>query len=76
MELARLLERRAGWRRAGAVVVFTNGCFDLLHRGHVDFLARARALGRPTTVKTRVVALSSHVVRVDEEDRSPVALAG
>jgi D-sedoheptulose 7-phosphate isomerase len=45
VELARLLEQRAGWRRAGAVVVFTNGCFDLLHRGHVDFLARAKALG-------------------------------
>jgi len=26
-------------------VVFTNGCFDLLHPGHVDYLARARALG-------------------------------
>ena len=26
-------------------VVFTNGCFDLLHRGHVEYLAQARALG-------------------------------
>lgn len=26
-------------------VVFTNGCFDILHPGHVDYLARARALG-------------------------------
>jgi len=26
-------------------VVFTNGCFDILHRGHVDYLARAKALG-------------------------------
>ena len=26
-------------------IVFTNGCFDLLHRGHVDYLSRARALG-------------------------------
>lgn len=31
--------------RAGRTVVFTNGCFDLLHPGHVDLLARARALG-------------------------------
>lgn len=31
--------------RQGRVVVFTNGCFDLLHPGHVDYLARARALG-------------------------------
>ncbi|WP_243359528.1 D-glycero-beta-D-manno-heptose 1-phosphate adenylyltransferase [Fundidesulfovibrio terrae] len=31
--------------RPGRKVVFTNGCFDLLHPGHVDLLARARALG-------------------------------
>lgn len=45
MDLPALLELRAGWRRAGAVVVFTNGCFDLVHRGHVEFLDQARALG-------------------------------
>jgi len=32
-------------RAAGARVVFTNGCFDLLHPGHVRYLAAARALG-------------------------------
>lgn len=32
-------------RRNGRKVVFTNGCFDLLHMGHVDLLERARALG-------------------------------
>lgn len=32
-------------RAAGQVVVLTNGCFDLLHRGHVDYLQRARGLG-------------------------------
>jgi D-beta-D-heptose 7-phosphate kinase/D-beta-D-heptose 1-phosphate adenosyltransferase len=32
-------------RRQGRRVVFTNGCFDLLHRGHVDLLNRAKALG-------------------------------
>jgi rfaE bifunctional protein nucleotidyltransferase chain/domain len=31
--------------RPGRTVVFTNGCFDLLHAGHADLLARARALG-------------------------------
>jgi D-glycero-beta-D-manno-heptose 1-phosphate adenylyltransferase len=36
-----LRERQA----AGAVVVFTNGCFDLLHLGHVRYLQEARALG-------------------------------
>jgi rfaE bifunctional protein nucleotidyltransferase chain/domain len=32
-------------RRAGKVVVFTNGCFDLLHRGHVHILREAKARG-------------------------------
>ncbi|QLA19748.1 D-glycero-beta-D-manno-heptose 1-phosphate adenylyltransferase [Desulfolutivibrio sulfoxidireducens] len=32
-------------RRDAKTVVFTNGCFDLLHAGHADFLARAKALG-------------------------------
>lgn len=45
VELPRLLSLRADWRRAGQSVVFTNGCFDLLHRGHIDFLRRARAEG-------------------------------
>ncbi len=40
------LERIITWRRSkGQVMVFTNGCFDLLHAGHVDYLQRARKLG-------------------------------
>jgi D-beta-D-heptose 7-phosphate kinase/D-beta-D-heptose 1-phosphate adenosyltransferase len=35
----------ASWRAGGEKVVFTNGVFDLLHRGHVEYLAAARALG-------------------------------
>ncbi len=42
---ADLLHARAGWRAAGKTVVFTNGCFDLLHPGHVRLLERARSLG-------------------------------
>lgn len=33
------------WRAAGERIVFTNGVFDLLHRGHAEYLAEARALG-------------------------------
>jgi D-beta-D-heptose 7-phosphate kinase / D-beta-D-heptose 1-phosphate adenosyltransferase len=36
-------ERLAEWRRHGLRIGFTNGCFDLLHRGHVKLLAEARA---------------------------------
>ncbi len=38
-----LEERLAGWRRQGLRVGFTNGCFDLLHRGHIRLLAEARS---------------------------------
>ncbi len=33
------------WRFKGKKIVFTNGCFDILHAGHVDYLSRARDLG-------------------------------
>jgi D-beta-D-heptose 7-phosphate kinase/D-beta-D-heptose 1-phosphate adenosyltransferase len=41
-EIARLAHRH---RRAGARIVLTNGCFDLLHRGHVAYLEQAAKLG-------------------------------
>lgn len=33
------------WHEAGQKVVFTNGCFDIVHLGHIDYLEKARALG-------------------------------
>ncbi|MEW6467843.1 MAG: adenylyltransferase/cytidyltransferase family protein [Bacteroidota bacterium] len=33
------------WRMQGKKIVFTNGCFDILHLGHIDYLARAADLG-------------------------------
>ena len=42
MALPALLERVADWRGQGLAVGFTNGCFDLLHPGHVRLLAEAR----------------------------------
>jgi len=40
-----LVTVRAEWKRAGKVVVFTNGCYDILHPGHVRLLESARSLG-------------------------------
>jgi rfaE bifunctional protein nucleotidyltransferase chain/domain len=40
------LERNlAFWRLKNSKIVFTNGCFDILHRGHVEYLAQARDKG-------------------------------
>jgi len=40
-----LRRRVAEWRRAGELVVLANGCFDLLHVGHIRYLRGAKALG-------------------------------
>jgi D-glycero-beta-D-manno-heptose 1-phosphate adenylyltransferase len=33
------------WREENKKIVFTNGCFDIIHRGHVDYLSKAKDLG-------------------------------
>jgi len=45
MPLAELCQRVIQWQAAGLTVVFTNGCFDLLHIGHVTLLDQARRQG-------------------------------
>jgi len=45
VSLAELQTLRAEWRAQGQTLVLTNGCFDLLHVGHVQFLEAARRLG-------------------------------
>ena len=45
VELPELLEKVSSWKNAGEKVVFTNGCFDILHLGHVDYLEKARHQG-------------------------------
>ncbi|MBF0371079.1 MAG: D-glycero-beta-D-manno-heptose-7-phosphate kinase [Magnetococcales bacterium] len=51
------------WREKNDRIVFTNGCFDLLHAGHVDYLEKARALG-------------DHLILGLNTDRSVRALKG
>jgi len=43
--LERACEQRCIWKKEGKRVVFTNGCFDLLHPGHITYLQDARNLG-------------------------------
>lgn len=40
----------SNWRNDGQKIVFTNGCFDILHLGHADYLARAADLGTKLVV--------------------------
>ncbi|MEN7550631.1 D-glycero-beta-D-manno-heptose 1-phosphate adenylyltransferase [Rapidithrix thailandica] len=43
--LAALQEQVKIWKQNGQRVVFTNGCFDILHLGHVDYLEKTAAMG-------------------------------
>ena len=66
--LADLIDERAAWRAAGLKVVLTNGCFDLLHAGHLALLEMARGHG-----DVLVVALNSDAsVRGLKGDGRPV----
>ena len=47
---ADLVEQRRTWRSAGKTVVFTNGCFDLLHPGHIRLFEAARKHGNVLVV--------------------------
>jgi len=42
---AALIAARVNWKKEGKRVVFTNGCYDLLHPGHIRLLEQARSLG-------------------------------
>ncbi len=44
-EREELVAARAEWKREGKTVVFTNGCYDILHPGHIRLLEKARNLG-------------------------------
>jgi D-beta-D-heptose 7-phosphate kinase/D-beta-D-heptose 1-phosphate adenosyltransferase len=68
------------WRAAGERVVFTNGCFDLLHVGHVSYLERARRFGSRLVVglnSDRSVRRLKGPERplIDQQDRARVLAA-
>src|SRR6059036_1309313 len=70
--LDKLCPRHDLARRLAALtrpLVFTNGCFDILHRGHVTYLAQARALGASLIV---AVNSDASVKRLGKGDDRPV----
>ncbi|HEV2178305.1 MAG TPA: D-glycero-beta-D-manno-heptose 1-phosphate adenylyltransferase [Terriglobia bacterium] len=68
LPLERAIERVGELKRQGTRVVFTNGCFDLLHPGHTRYLAKARELGDALLVAIN----SDHSVRVLKGPGRPV----
>ena len=63
-----LAKRRAELKSKGKTLVFTNGCFDILHTGHVDYLAYSRSLG-----DALVVGINSDAsVRKNEGVKRPI----
>jgi rfaE bifunctional protein nucleotidyltransferase chain/domain len=75
-----LVGAREEWRRAGKTVVFTNGCYDLLHPGHVRLLEQSRSLG---DILILALNTDSSVQRLkgptrpllSQEDRAAMAMA-
>lgn len=59
----------AGWKAQGEKVVFTNGCFDILHKGHVTYLAKSADFGTKLVVGLNT---DSSVKRQGKGEERPV----
>jgi D-beta-D-heptose 7-phosphate kinase / D-beta-D-heptose 1-phosphate adenosyltransferase len=82
LPLDRILSRLAAWRCSGEQIVFTNGCFDLLHIGHIRLLEQARRKGDRLIVGLnsddsvrRLKGASRPIVGEDERARVLAALS-
>jgi rfaE bifunctional protein nucleotidyltransferase chain/domain len=67
-----LLERVKQWRAAGEKIILTNGCFDLLHVGHVRYLQAAKQLGGRLVVAVNSDA-SARALKGEGRPRIPAA---
>ena len=75
-----LVKQRALWKQQGKTVVFTNGCYDILHPGHIRLLEQARSLGDililalNTDASVRRMKGPSRPI-IDENERAEMALS-
>lgn len=79
-DLQSLKAQVAEWRAAGKKIVFTNGCFDLLHLGHINYLADAADLGDELIIGVNTDASVSkikgpHRPLKDENSRAKILAA-
>jgi D-beta-D-heptose 7-phosphate kinase/D-beta-D-heptose 1-phosphate adenosyltransferase len=75
-----LVAARAEWKRQGKRVVFTNGCYDILHPGHIRLLEQARSMGDVLILALNTDASVRHLKGparplITESDRAEMALA-
>ena len=63
------LEQISTWKKQEKTIVFTNGCFDILHVGHVDYLTEASKLGDELIV---AVNSDDSVKRLEKGEERPV----
>ena len=64
------------WQMKGQKIVFTNGCFDILHKGHVAYLAKAAALGDRLVVAVNTDSSVRTNRPINSEDARAFVLAG
>lgn len=75
-----LAAARAAWKRENKIVVFTNGCYDLLHPGHVRLLEQCRSMGDILVLALNTDASVArykgpHRPLLSEQQRATAALA-
>lgn len=77
---AQLVQARTDWRRENKTVVFTNGCYDILHPGHIRLLEQARSLGDVLILALNTDASVARLKGptrplIDQQERAEMAMA-
>lgn len=71
LSLDQAIKQVESWKEGGEKIVFTNGCFDILHKGHVEYLAKAADFG-----SRLIVAVNSDdsVKRLGKDKNRPIQI--
>lgn len=79
IERDKLIRTCAMWRFKGRKIVFTNGCFDILHLGHIEYLTKAADLGHELVIglnsDTSVRKLKGHTRPINDEKSRAMVMA-